>query len=319
MSRLLASLLIASAAAGSMAYERTVLLENFTTADCVNCPDGHDAIQRVIDATGQKDRCVWVCHHAGYTVKNDKFQIPESLAYTWFYGTGGTYAPALMVDRTDFGPILGTGSFPDGVPVMNVQEGTVRKAVKQQLNTEAHIALDLTQEYDEDTRVLQVTVTGTADNGFDLANPTLNIFLIEDGLTAYQNGKGSKYTHDHVMRRVMTPTWGQQVETEPEGGFTYKCFTTLDAAWKPEKMTTVAFVADYSEDDRNACRVANTIASPLGVSKSSVSIDLSDARPVATEYYTPEGIRLTEPCPGLNIVRTVMSDGTSRTSKTIVK
>lgn len=56
-----------------------------------------------------------------------------------------------------------------------------------------------------------------------------------------------------------------------------------------------------------------------GVTTGITGVTASDAEVVATEYYSPAGIRLAQPQGGINIVRQRMSDGTVKTTKVIMK
>ena len=75
-------------------YPRIVLLEQFTTINCVNCPAGTAALKVAVTERGD---VAWVAHHVGYGV--DEFTIEESNALMDFGVIG---APSLMIDRTSF-------------------------------------------------------------------------------------------------------------------------------------------------------------------------------------------------------------------------
>ena len=81
-------------------YHRILLLEEFTTEKCPNCPGAAEKIHNLLYGPDNLERQVAVvCHHAGYNT--DGFTTSTDLAYEWFYNNeGSTYAPALMYNRT---------------------------------------------------------------------------------------------------------------------------------------------------------------------------------------------------------------------------
>ncbi len=232
---------------------RKLLLENFSTAQCGNCPRVHEIIKEVLM---DRNDVAWVVHHAGYGT--DTYTIDASSKYLWFYGTGGTYAPAAMLDRRFLKEIDALGArgivtapvfFPDS-------KESLIKYINYCAEQPAFISLNITDVYNEETRELTVRVTGESSAELAVV-PNINIFLTENGLTGYQSGGGNKYTHDHVVRKVMTSTWGDQLTFDNNKfDVTYTC--TLDEAWKAENMSVVAFVADYNEKNYNECTVHNT-------------------------------------------------------------
>ena len=79
--------------------ERTVLLENTTGDMCSNCPAGHEYIKKAMEAAG-KDKFIWMAHHAGYNAGKYTSNQSDTIARV-FYNTLSSYAPGLMIDRTN--------------------------------------------------------------------------------------------------------------------------------------------------------------------------------------------------------------------------
>lgn len=232
---------------------RKVLLENFSTAQCGNCPRVHEFIKGIL-----KDRndVAWVVHHTGYGT--DTYTISESEKYLWFYGGGGTYAPAAMLDRRCLKELGAQGA--QGVVTAPVFFPDSKESLTEFINycadQPAFISLNITDVYNEETRELTVRVTGESSAELAVA-PNINIFLTEDGLKGYQSGGGNSYPHSHAIRKVMTSTWGDQLTFDSNKfDVTYTC--KLDEDWKAENMSVIAFVADYNEKNYNECMVHNT-------------------------------------------------------------
>ena len=233
---------------------RKVLLENFSTAKCGNCPRVHEIIKGL---TTDRDDIAWVVHHTGYG--EDEWTINDSRSYLWFYGGGGTYAPAAMLDRRCLKELGAQGAqgvvtapvfFPESLP-------SLQSFVDYCLDQPSFIALNITDVYNEETRELTIRVTGESTT--TLANaPLINIFLTENDIIGYQSGGGNNYRHSHVLRKVMTSTWGDEITFDENNKFDVTYTYVLDSEWKPEHMSVVAFVADYNSKNYNECTVLNT-------------------------------------------------------------
>ena len=249
---------------------RKVLLENFSTAQCGNCPRVHEMLNGIL---ADRNDVAWVVHHSGFYT--DEFTIADSESYMWFYGGGGTYAPATMLDRRCLGELGAEGS--SGAATSPVffpsSKAAVEEFIAYCLEQPAFISLNVSDVYNEETRELTIRVTG--ESSAELAKaPRINIFLTENGLVGYQSGGGNNYRHNHAIRKVLTSTWGDELTLE-DNKFDVTYTYALDANWKPENMAVVAFVSDYNNKDYNACTVHNTEWKDLeyGASVSTITND----------------------------------------------
>lgn len=244
---------------------RIVLLEHFSTMECNNCPNGHTAIE---DALRFRPDVIHVVHHAGF--RTDELTIPESENYLWFYTNGqagSVFAPGAMLDRTNLsaiGATDGTGSTPG--PAFSVDRDILGALMDNRLSSPALITLTPVADYDPDTRTLTVTVRGHIPNGsadrLKANDPRLTVMLTENGIEGRQGGvtvpMDGPYIHDHVLRDVLTKTWGDALVFDEQGNFEsgqYK--VVLPAGWNAEKMQVVAFVSDYDSGSPNKCGVFN--------------------------------------------------------------
>lgn len=238
---------------------RKILLEQFSTASCTNCPRAHEILENIV---GESDDVAWVVHHAGYGY--DTFTADASRKYVTFYG-GYTYAPALMLDRTNLAEQGATGSSSSGstaaaTPVFQItNEKSTENLIDYCLSQPAFITINIEDAYNEETSELQVKVYGESLVEFN--NPTyMNIFITESGMVNYQAGAGAMsndYVHNHALRTTMTPTWGDEITYNEDGSFEKTYSLNLKEAWKPENMEIVAFISNYNENDLNDCIVHN--------------------------------------------------------------
>ncbi len=248
---------------------RKVLMENFSTASCPNCYDGHEYINGIL-SQGYENDIIWVTHHAGY--HTDRLTIPEDNTFTGFYNdNGNTYTPAIMLDRTYFGDFQFTHAL--GVP-----EGSVfflGNGLDEGFATVTSIPANVTVvidnlNYNRDARQLSVTVSGDVLSDLDATDPRLNVWLVEDGIIADGEtlpGHGptqpyapSDFTHDGVVRVVLSQSaWGDEGEVSSEAGSSYsRTYTcSLPEQYVDSMCYIVAFVSEGNHSNYNNCKVYN--------------------------------------------------------------
>lgn len=96
------------------AAPRRVLIEEFTTEHCPNCPRAINTLEQCFEH-GYGDSMAVMAHHVGY--HEDWLTVEADNELLWFYdptGASGTYAPAVMLDRTVSGGNV-TGIFGDPI------------------------------------------------------------------------------------------------------------------------------------------------------------------------------------------------------------
>lgn len=238
-------------------FQRKVLLEVFSTEMCTGCPAAH----KLLDSRfGEDSRIVEVGHHAGFYT--DALTIPASQEYEWFYKPLQLYAPALMMDRTNF-----SDNFPRvadaETPVLGATETVLNALSDYALSVPAYVSLGLDVQPAANERGLRIRVEGErllpVPDGTDAR---LFVFLTEDSIySASQAGAPDGFYHRHVVRESLTPVWGQPVDLD--GTFAAEFEAELSEEWEAGRMRVVAFVGAYDEADRNACRVYNAEAAPL--------------------------------------------------------
>lgn len=247
----------------SKLFDKRVLVENFTTQSCGNCPRVHGYIEDLMD---KDDRLVCVAHHAGYGT--DKFTVKASESYLWFYNSNSSYAPAVMLDRKNFS---GYG-LESNTPVFNPSsEQYLATMIGVRENEPAFFDVNLENEYDAATRELTVHVKGKKSSEFTGDKPLyLTVFLTEDGLAGNQSGATKDYVHDHVLRLLVSKLTGDPIAFDSDNKCekTYK--VTLDNGWVKDNMKVVAFVNEFDTNDVNACEVYNVNVANLNDATSSI-------------------------------------------------
>ena len=222
--------------------QRTVLLEQFTTAKCGYCPGAHDYLNEML--TG-KNNVIWMAHHAGYYT--DNLTIPENEEMLVFYNDGGyTSAPAAMLDRTYF-PESGNPG-----PVMSAYD-VEEEFLDNQISVPSFVTVNISNIiYDTVSRQLSVTVSGEVLTDISAYNsPRVSLYIKEDGIKMSQSGGSSNYIHNNAMRDAVSDVWGDaDVITSTTAGSTFsKTYNyTIPGVWKPRNLELVAFVTEYNSN-----------------------------------------------------------------------
>ena len=249
-------------ATATMSFGRHVLLEEFTTENCTNCPQGAETMHAALHRMGDHaDDISVVCHHAA--VGTDWLTQPCDEDYTWFFNEDGqTYAPSWMIDRKpyfDSNIVQGNQQaiyFPSSdEEFATMLEGAIQEQPHVMLGANATLA---------DGQVT-VKINGMRDDEFNLSDARLTVYLTEDNITAQkQAGVSGTYIHQHVIR-AYNSAWGEPLTWS---GNLFNAQTTfkLDPSWKQQDLKVVAFVANYDASSNLNCMVENSTETRIDTS-----------------------------------------------------
>ena len=224
---------------------RTILMEEFSTENCTNCPNVHKSV--MLFAQDRTD-IIEVIHHAGFLT--DKLTVPESEEMLWFYPADKLYAPAVMFDRTNFADAL-PDIYADGTPVTGITLEGLKRQYAEAAEVPAFAALRLFVDPDVCARTMQVEVMGDMLLPFDdaLGNLRLNVYVTEDSIASQtQRGASGTYHHRHALRKVLTPAWGDSVSDDCISG---RYAVEIPDGWQFERLSVVAFLTAYDGHDAN--------------------------------------------------------------------
>lgn len=255
---------------------RKILLEVFSTENCTNCPGVHKSID--IFAEGRTD-IIEIVHHAGFLT--DKFTLPESEEYLWFYPTDKVYAPAVMFDRTNFRPNL-PAIYSDNTPITSVTLAGLKEQYAEASELPAFFSLVLNAEADREHRTLDLCIEGTP-----LLEPPhadglrLNVCIVEDSIASKtQRGASGTYWHAEVLRKVLTGTWGEPIDGND---FSRTYHLDIPEEWRMEHCRVVAFVGRGNE-------WGNSCAEVLVAESADVSSILAGVASPAISRRSPQRI-----------------------------
>ena len=267
------------------ALQRVVLVEEFSTEKCQNCPAAAAKFHSLLQQPAYKNRIAPVVHHAGFYT--DSFTKSWDTEYVWFYN-GSEFAPAFMVDR-----YAGNAAR----PVM--QSAELESNLQARLNDEPKLSLTIEAGYDvtDDSKII-VVVRGTKYTREPICEePYITIWLNEDNVKAVsQAGASGNFIHQHVTRDVNS-TWGRAITFDGDDfEYTYT-FANVDPSWKKEDLMVVGAVHPRKGSNpatmevANACFIAAADFTPQTGMGGVTDIMTGDTEAEA-EYYTLTGTRV---------------------------
>lgn len=252
---------------------RKVLLEEFTTASCGNCP----MMSAYINSwqLAHANSTILISIHEGSGVDAMSNSTTNTI-FSAMHPAGGWFAPAIMIDR-------GVYPWVDPEPYLNCYKswGSAptpgNDTIASRLMSEpAKVSVGISGTYNSSTRTINATVNTKFFAPVPSGDWRISLFLVEDSVIGYPNlgafagwdqhcydptwantnypGKfdGTSiigYPHRHVMRKSLLGDWGKQgiIPSVPVNGTVYSTTATLvvDTAYKENHLTLVAFVSSY--------------------------------------------------------------------------
>ncbi len=282
---------------------RRVLVEEFTSEECINCPRAIMALEQCLNA-GYGESMSIVAHHVGY--KTDWLTLEEDKEYSEFFNIHS--APSGMLDRRvmeDTGdPVFAIGNFSQFGPL-----------VEAAMARPAFVSLDVKPSLDDDELNVQVDIHRLPVFEATCREPRLTVYVIESGIPHHHQAgiESDTFTHSHVIRKHLTDAWGDLIEWNGDDAtITVSCI--MDGVWNAENMEVVAFVNEYDPESVARCNVYNSaITSVLNA-----SVDQIEGTEGIKEitYYTLDGRMLSEsPEKGMCICKTLYCNGKVRYNK----
>ncbi len=229
---------------------RKVLIEDFTGQKCVNCPKATDEIHHLQETYGE-DNVIAVGIHSGplgYKGTKKNPGLMTDLGNVYYYNWGLDHQPVGLVNRGK----------PSDYPYWQEQ-------VAQLITQKAPLSLAIHNAYDAASRTVTITIDAEGTTG--TTKGKLQVWLIEDGITAMQampDGSPNKeYVHNHVLRASANGEWGTDFTIRESEKKTQTFTYQLDEKWVPENVSVVAFVyTDSSVAQVEKAKVIQSIVTP---------------------------------------------------------
>lgn len=226
---------------------KTVLLEDYTGHQCVNCPEAGELSHNL--KANFKENVVVIAVHAGWfaqpTPSGDftaDYRTEEGEEWNTTFGVSSY--PNGMVNRKGFS---------SGTNVLSI--GAWSDAIITALHEPALLDLSINNEYNSASRELSVTVE-TEFLGNVNKNLKLVVVLTESGIVSPQKNNNAEigatpvilnYVHDHMLRDCINGTWGTEIASAGTANedLISKSFTyVIPANFVAENCDVVAFVYD---------------------------------------------------------------------------
>ena len=241
--------------------KKNVLIEDFTGQNCVNCPAAADVIHQ-LQQSAAGAHIIAVGIHGGslsYSVDKLPFGLATAIGETYNTDWGVKTWPSGMVDR--HGGLLNLTAW-------------VSAAVNR-LQLEPEVEMQLSTSYDGNVSDTQwgkagITVTLSEKQAGALKNAYVNVWITEGNIVARQTkpeGSDNAYVHQHVLRDVLTPAYGEKVMSQDAEGmatctFSYDIPKTYGRSSKTDvlNMTVVAFVTKGEKGEVMQAEEARIVA-----------------------------------------------------------
>lgn len=276
-------------------FVRNVLLEEFTTEKCTNCPRVASYVHDAMNEPEFQGRLNTMENHAGYYT--DSFTATFHNDWTWLFDN--LYAPAVLYDRHAEDGESTAVTCPNSK--LELFEG-----IRKRLRETAFVSLKVTADVDGENQKINVKVTGSRAKENFTKNPArITVVLTETNLAAIsQAGAGGDYTHYNVGRRVNS-IWGDVLEWNGDD-YTYECSIPYTQNYVLDNIGILAFIHDYDPDDKTKCDVANSAAitsaeftgKSTGICAPKASVNEAQA-----QYFDLQGRKLSTLTKGFNIVK----------------
>lgn len=231
-----------SAAAGNTLwaqYQKTILLEDFSSVTCINCPQAAEIVKKIAKENPQ--RVLTTQWHLDLPGRNDPFfaaNKPHNEARESYYQNGGFNSlPQVFVD---------------GVASVGTNEATVRADVNTALSEESPISITVTQTRNETNDTMKVRVTIQSEDG--LPNGYRLYAVAVEGMVHRpveyftEVHKSQPYYNEtefrDLFRTFASPAEGVEVVINGNETKTYDYSYAVGAEWELEEMYTIAWVQD---------------------------------------------------------------------------
>lgn len=209
---------------------RTILFEDYTGQNCVNCPAAHVQLENIVSA--YPDNVIPVSIHAtsgfGIPVERGGLMQPEGTQMASEWGITTTL-PMGVINRAG----------------KAVSPQYWEEAVREQVALPTNVGIDLEATLADGNISITATFTPEAD-----AEATLHIWVLESGIVARQRDKDkgtiTDYVHNNVYRCAVGSIEGEAVSLKAHIHSTVTATqpvrTTETETWNTANLSVVAFL-----------------------------------------------------------------------------
>lgn len=288
-------------------FLKNVLVEEFSTEKCVNCPRVATYLHEALNAkSAYQNRVFALAHHAGYYTDQYTQSCDEKLTYLYNEGDE-LYAPAVMVDRQPyFSARYATGNAT--ATFLPSSAENLESVFDSELEVTANAVVGVSLAFNADSTEVTATADCIRNDNYQASQPMLTLCLVEDNIPDdNQEGATGTYEQQHVLR-AYNSTWGDAISWSDNRYHDVYTFS-VDQSWKKQDLYVLAFIDNYDSSDPTLCTIENVAETKFQTDATTgiVGVSENSVQRVEVARYTVNGIRLKSPAKGLNLIK--YSDG----------
>jgi hypothetical protein len=239
---------------------KVVLVEELTGVRCPNCPAGSERLASIMSL--YPDNMITIGVHgtdltkpleeSKYDFRNDDAIALENFLKPYLG------KPAAYFNRVQFDELGGDWG--------NSFNGQWQGYLERELEKQQVMELTITKSYDPTTRLLEITVGALALEDLN-GEFKVTIMLTESEIEDAQDDQNTiieEYTHDHVLRKIITNFDGDQFADKLEKNipftkpYTYTVPVDETGLWNDDHIEVVAFIANAEGDSEEILQAAQT-------------------------------------------------------------
>jgi hypothetical protein len=285
---------------------KKVLLEEFTTGSCGNCPPPSYNVNAWHQA---HPNSILMTNHEGSGEDGMSTTTMKNI-FNAMHPNSGWFAPAIMINRGVYS--INPEAYLTGTDFNSASTPKTDSIALRVMNDAAKAGVAISGTYNASTKVINASVDITFVTAVPSSDWRINLFLVEDSVVGaahsgvFANGYDQhcynsswatahypttfdgtsiiSYPHRHVMRNALLGDWGKAsvIPAVPVVGTTYSTSTTftVPSNYKVNKLTLVAFVSSYAAMTSAATHTSN-IGKNYVINANEVELSTSFATSIA--------------------------------------
>ena len=287
-----------------------------------------------------RDRITLVCQHVDDQFMTGNNEALDMMLELCAGDSMKVFLPTMSVDRTDYlSNVAAIGGTPllYGIPY----PGEGKRMYESALERPTFASVVATPTMDEEGKKISIDVQGNVAQGVMPKDEPLflTVYLMEkevesDSQKFWDDKEGEKpaqhYTHYNVIREILTPFWGSELELDAEGNFTKSFQALVYSDYNPANLSVIALINRGQQNNNLNREIINSteaaVPLPAGIEnvKNDNELELRNGvfyhNGQPAEMYTLSGVRITsvKGRPGVYLVKSATLNETKAT-KVVVR